>query len=201
MAKHATKSAGAPSSGAGAAAQDPQVTAAEGLLKQIDDDVASGISVEPDWMVNVNNLTKSDVKGFEKYAHILAQQVQVSRQIENSAVGSANPGGGVATKPVIIVMPLSSFPTDITSNFSQNASLKTITMVRLASLNGKTEVAQQYIFTDCNIVDIKQTSDLSGFAFRYLKSEISQTKFDQTTGKKSGKTAATHDTNKVTTGK
>lgn len=124
---------------------------------------------DPNWLMSIPKLTKSNIDGFKSYCQILDHEFAMNRGIEASiSKDIMKPNGGLVGYDLQVIVPSSSVNADAHLYFYQNMPIRTVTLMRIGRINTETpQSLESYIFTQCYITSIITKGDILALSFRY----------------------------------
>jgi hypothetical protein len=149
-------------------------------------------AAQPDWLLQIGNMTTGSLKGFEKFAPIYTYKLDMSRGINAESTSNLSMSGGIEAEPFIVACPSSALSADIRASFSKGLPIPDVVLIRLMKVNGQLEVQRKYTFSSCYLINIKTTDDVTGLSISYKVFTESVTSFGPD-GKKTGNSANSHD--------
>lgn len=113
----------------------------------------------PEWMIKIDELTKSDVDGFNGHSELFGWHGESSRfttgDISNSLFTSAT----LKHSDLVILIPNGGYSATLETNMNTGTPIKTLTIVRLGNIKATKVIMQQIDYTNCFIQTFQQQLD------------------------------------------
>lgn len=156
----------------------------------------SGQVTTPEWMISIDDLLSSSVKGFEEYCELYGWYSEHSRESKGNVTGDLVSNAAVKQSDVIVIIPMGIYIPTIDNIMTNGKVLDKITIVRIAN-NEALKVPIQIIdFAACQVSKIQQRLEDAVITFRPVKRTNTVIKYDPENGNKVGQTVSEFDYSK-----
>ena len=156
----------------------------------------SGQVTTPEWMVSIDDLLESSVKGFEKYCELFGWYAEHSRETKGNVSGDLVSNACVKQSDVIIIVPMGLYIPKIDNTMTSGKVMDKITIVRVANSEKLKVPIQTIEFSGCQVCKIQQRLEDAVITFRPVKRTNTVIQYDQVTGGKTGQTVSEFDYSK-----
>lgn len=163
------------------------------LYDELDASRTESRTQEPNWLMKIEGLTNSKIKGFEEYCYVYDLSFLINRSIEHNATEQIKPDGGLRGEELKIVAASSAIDADINLYFYQNKKIDDILLQRIISLNTESpQGIESYTFTDCFITSMLTKRDVIALSIRYSVVQRDTAVVKSEDGSIEGKKSALH---------
>lgn len=146
----------------------------------------------PEWMICMDDLLESTIKGYEKYAPLFGWYAEHSRETRGNVTGDLVSNACVKQSDIIVIIPNRLYIPKIDNIMTSGKVIEKISIVRISN-SEKLKVAVQTInFTLCQISIVQQRLQDAVITFRTTARENIITQYDQE-GNKTGQTVSSYD--------
>ena len=121
---------------------------------------SQGESLSPEWMIKMDSLCQSQVKGFEDFTELLGWYGEASRH-NGSTVSNAQLASTATLRhsEVVIVVPIAGYTPVLERDMSIGKFLEVVSIVRLGHIMKAKVKLQQIDFTKCRVHKLQQQLD------------------------------------------
>lgn len=123
----------------------------------------------PEWMVEIPDITKSNVAGFETYAELFDWHAEYSRHTLGHTANEMFTTAAIEHTEVSLLIPAGTFTAKVRQKLNNGGVNATITIVRLGNLTDLKKPLQKITYTNCIFTRVGQKFDYFGVAFRFTK--------------------------------
>jgi hypothetical protein len=146
----------------------------------------------PEWMIFMDDLLGSTIKGFEKYTELFGWYAEHSRETKGNVSGDLVSNACVKQSDVIVIIPMGLYIPKIDNIMTSGKVIEKISIVRIANSEDLKVPIQNINFTECQISKVQQRLKDAVITFRTTSRENIVTQYDQG-GNKTGQTVSLYD--------
>ena len=147
--------------------------------KSIDEYKHNQGSTALEWVVKIDQLLTSNMKGYEGYAELFSFEADSHRNTCGDMTNSLFTSAAIAHSLVNIEIPYGKYAPSLENSMNNGKLIQSVQIMRLAHIKGKVSVVQQIIFQGCRIANFRQDSDHLFLSFSISSRENIVFKFDQ----------------------
>lgn len=149
----------------------------------------------PEWMISIDDLLTSTIKGFENYSELYGWSAEHSRETSGNVSGDLVSSAAVKQSDVIIIIPMGIYMPTIDNMMTSGKVLEIITIMRLANNQDMKVPIQSIEFSKCQVAKIEQRLKDAVITFRPVKRTSTIYQYGQD-GLKLGQTVSEFDYSK-----
>lgn len=123
----------------------------------------------PEWMVEIPDITKSNVADFDTYAELFDWHAEYSRHTLGHTGNEMFTSAAIEHTEVSLLIPAGTYTAKVRQKLNNGAVNATITIVRLGNLTDLKKPLQKITYTNCIFTRVGQKFDYFGVAFRFTK--------------------------------
>ena len=134
----------------------------------------------PEWVVEIPDVTKSTIEGFETYAELFDWHAEYSRHTLGHPGNEMFTSAAIEHTEVSLLIPAGTYTALIRQKLNNGAVIATVTIKRLGNMTDLKKPLQTLTYSNCIFTRASQSGDYFAVAFRFVKVheenvEISQT--------------------------
>ncbi len=153
----------------------------------------------PDWMVNIPDITKSNVDGLDDHCQVFDWIEKYSRKTLGHTAGEMFTSAAIEHSVVPLLIPAGTYTALIRQQLNNGTIVGPITIKRIGNVAGTPNtVLQQFVYTNCVFTDVVQNGDFFAFCFRFTIIEETNFEFNQDDQQNAGQNVSTIDYSKAT---
>lgn len=149
-------------------------------------------SSTPEWMVSVDKMVNSTIKGFEDYCQLFGWSGRQIRVTKKETAGQLMSSSSVRHSDAIIVIPVGNYAPSLETMLQNGTSIASVKIVHLGRFGTTNAPFQQVEYKDCQVVAMEQQGVYLLVALRPTKRTNLVMEYDQS-GQKKGQTASEYD--------
>lgn len=123
----------------------------------------------PEWMVEIPDVTKSNVESFETYCELFDFHFEYSRHTLGHTGSEMFTSAAIEHTEVSILIPAGTYTAKVRQKLNTGATIPTITIKRLGNMTDLKKPLQALTYTQCLFTRVTQDGDYFGIAFRFIK--------------------------------
>lgn len=146
----------------------------------------------PEWMIAIDDLLISTIKGYETYSELFGWHAESSRETKGNVSGDLVSNAAVKQSDVIIVIPMGIYMPTMDNMMQTGKVLELVSIVRLANIADLKIPVQTIEFANCQICKIQQRLETAVITIRPVKRTNTVYQYGQD-GLKTGQTVSEFD--------
>jgi hypothetical protein len=129
-------------------------------LTTVTRDESNGPNIQsPEWMINIANLTKSNIDGYKNYTEVFGWHGEASRISTSNASGSFTSPGTLKHSELIVLIPYDGYAAEIENYMNKGQIVDKVTIVRVGFINQSKVKLQEVVYTLCRLQRLEQQLD------------------------------------------
>lgn len=153
-------------------------------------------SSTPEWMISIDKLVNSTIKGYEDYCQLFGWSGRQTRVTKKETAGQLMSSSSVRHSDVIVVLPIGNYVPSLETMLQNGTSIASVKIVHLGRFGTTNAPFQQVEYSDCQVVGMEQQGVYILVALRPTKRTNLVMDYDQS-GQKKGQTASEYDYTKA----
>ena len=143
-------------------------------------------SLTPEWLIESEQIFSSKIEGFKNAYPFHAIESGSSNRTTNDSSGVLR-GGRVELDSVFVCMESGKHMPLLEERMLNGSVLYQILIRRITSIENTHRILQTQTFSSCIVTSCRKISDLFGFSFSYIGTEVLNYRYDPDTGNFIGK--------------
>lgn len=123
----------------------------------------------PEWVVEIPDITKSNVDGFETYSELFDWHAEYSRHTLGHPGNEMFTSAAIEHTEVSLLIPAGTYTALIRQKLNNGAVIETITIKRLGNMTDLKKPLQTITYSDCIFTRASQSGDYFAVSFRFVK--------------------------------